>query len=143
MRRNIWFKTAVYTTTIAVAATLLIEVYANGWNSLHPDPISLYLFAALIASNLATWFLAILVIRQTAEIGAVLWAIFSPVLGLILFGFLSAPVTGGLYYWFYGAIAMACAFWITWPVSIACTVIVYRLVQAEKMLSYKRLLNNK
>lgn len=129
-RWGLWSRTAFYTTGIALIATFLIHVISNGIGSL-AEPSLLLFLVPLIAANLATWFLAVLAIRRTAEIGAVVWALFSPVLGLGLFGVFSAPLIDPGHTWIFGAISMIFTFWITWPVSVTCAVIVYRLVQSE------------
>ncbi len=129
---GVWIKTAIYTTTIALIGTItIIALFPGGFHAFCLGANTVIFVLALILSNIAIWFLGVLAIRRAGEIAALTWALFSPVIGLGLLGVFCAPYHNSWYVWVFGALGLTFNFWITWPVSITCAVIVYRLVQDE------------
>jgi len=123
-------RVAIGTTLFVLLGGAGIGYFAGVFQTHEEDLVywPIYL-GVIIVSNLVIWVPSIPAFRRNPELSAIVWAIFSPVVGLVIFSLLHGSYF--LYAFVLGALSMVFAWGLPWITSIACVVFVSRAIRNE------------
>ena len=121
-----WLKIVIYTTPIALGGAAVVALVTLGipWN------MWARYFGSVAIAHLSIWLPAILAFRRAPELSALIWAIFSPVVGLLVCSLLWWPFVRPA--WIFGAAMLIFSYGLPFVVSVLCSIIVFRITQNER-----------
>jgi hypothetical protein len=129
LKLTTWLKVAIYTTPIALGGAAAVALVTIGI----PKEMWMWMwvryFGSVAVAHLIVWLPAIPAFRKAPELSALIWAIFSPIVGLGLFSILWWPFVWEA--WMFGAIALILSYGLPIVASVLCAIILYRITRNE------------
>lgn len=126
-RLRTWQKVAFYTTPLAVVGAAVVACLTLGLQ----EEMWLRYFGSVVIAHLCVWLPSIPAFRKAPEVSALIWTLFSPVVGLGVFSVLYWPYIWGA--WMFGALALIFSYGIPIVVSLSCSIILCRITRSERV----------